>query len=262
MIDYLYQTSDLNLFLILISFFIGLSLLALFFIRRFLPLHLRYQENAVIGCTSALVSVIYGVLAGFATLYLINNYNAANDSMEREANAVANMYRDSHGLSDPLKSNIQTAVKNYINQVLNVEWPLMNTGKTVTNTGATILENILNDLTHYQITNLTDSLIVADMLTVSRSIFDARQQRIQLSYTSLSNEVWVVIIIGTVLTLCVSYLFGINFYLHIFVTSAAALMTSSIIFLLISLDKPFQGDTLVGPGMFKAAAVAINNSSG
>jgi hypothetical protein len=221
-------------------------------------LHLRYQENEVIGYTSALVSVIYGVLAGFATLYLINNNNSANDAVQREASSVANIYRDSRGLDDPLKSILQTGLKAYLTQVINVEWPQMSTGKTVSNQGEVQLQNVFDPLNHASTRTPTQSLLIADMLRLSSTLNDARQQRIQLSYASLSSEVWVVIFVGTILTLCISYLFGVDFRLHIFITMAAALMTSSIMFLLISLDKPFQGDGIVGPDMLIAISKSLN----
>ncbi len=257
MIDYLYKTSDLNLFLLLSIPLILISILALLFIRAYMSLHLRYQENAVIGCTSALIIVIYGVLAGFATLYLINNNNAATDATQREASTIANLYRDSIGLSEPDRTQIQTNIRGYLTQVLNMEWPLMNAGKTVTNAGDFIIEKIGNELNHYKVNNNTESLLVTDMLMLSDKLYDARQQRIQLSYISLNNEVWVVIIVSTILTLCVSYLFGINFYLHIFVAVASALMTAAIAFLLISLDKPFQGEFVVGPEPYQTIATYI-----
>jgi hypothetical protein len=259
-IDYLYQTSDLNLFLILSSFFIAISVAALLLIKKFWPLHLRYQENAVIGCTSALVIVIYGVLAGFATLHLINNYNTAIDAIQREANAAANLDRESRELNESLRTKIHEDVKKYITEVINVEWPLMNSGKTISTDGDFIIQNILDELKNYTIGGGIEPLIIADMITISRNLYDARQNRIQLSYISLSNEVWVVILVGTILTLFVSYLFGVNFYLHIFIAVAAALMTASIIFLLISLDKPFQGDFIIGPETFNSVLAFINKN--
>ncbi len=255
MIDYLYQTSDLNLFLIVSGFFIVVSIVALLFVRLILPLHLRYQENAVIGCTCALVSVIYGVIAGFATLYLINNNNYASDSVQHETSSIASLYMDTQGLKEPLKTQVQTDIKHYLSQVINVEWPQMSNGKEVSKDGALILANIF--MTHYNISNSSESAAISDMYSVSRNLYDARQQRIQLSYASLSNEVWVVILVGTGLLLGVSYLFGVNFYLHVFIMITAALMTSSIIFLLISLDKPFQGEFIVGPQMFQAVEKVI-----
>src|SRR3990167_3926256 len=121
-----------------------------------MPLHLRYKENAVIGCTSALVIVIYGVLSAFATLYLMNNNNYATDALQREANAIANLYRDSQWLNDPIRTNIQTNIKAYLTQVTDIEWSLMNHGKIVTNTGDLIIERISTELNHYKINNATE----------------------------------------------------------------------------------------------------------
>ncbi|MES2218484.1 MAG: hypothetical protein V4501_08725 [Pseudomonadota bacterium] len=260
MIDYLYQTSDFNLFLLLSFFFIFISACALFFIRWFFPLHLRYQENAVIGCTSALIIMIYGVLAGFATLYLINNNNLASDAVQREASAVADMYQVSQGLANPARTQIQADMKNYLDEVIKIEWPLMSVGKAINDVGSTLIGKVVNQLTHYTTSNSTETIVLTHMLGISKNLYDARQQRIQMSYTSLSNEIWVVILVGTILTLCVSYLFGVNFYLHFFIVIAAALMTSSIIFLLISLDKPFQGEFLVGPDMYQTVLTFLNKS--
>lgn len=259
MFDYLYRTSDFNLFSILIVFFISMSLVALILIKRYMPLHLRYQENAVIGCTSALVAVIYGVLAGFAAMYLINNNSFAANALQREANAITSIYLDSVWLSEPVKARVQADIKHYLDEILNVEWPLMNAGQQIDNAGDFILKDISDQLSQYKIKSNSDSLIVAEMLQVARNLYDARQQRIQMSQISLSNEVWVVILVGTILTLCVSYLFGVNFYLHVFIAIAAALMVSSTIFLLISLDKPFQGDYVVGPGQYKSVQRFIHD---
>lgn len=259
MIDFLYQTSDFNLFAVLSCFFISISIFALFLIKWLVPLHLRYQENAVVGYSSALIGVIYGVIAGFATLHLINNNNYALDAVQHEANAIANLYRDSQWLDEPMRTNAQIDIKHYLNQVLNVEWPLMSKGKVISNQGDIILEQISWDLNKTKVTDRLQTQVLSNMLEVSNAIYNARHDRILLSYLSLSNEIWVVIIIGTILTLCISYMFGVNFYLHIFTVVAAALMTTSIIFLLISLDKPYQGDFIVGPAELQSVSEFINN---
>lgn len=255
--DYLYRASDLSLFLIVSSFFILISIAALFIIRRHFPLHLRYQDNAVIGCTSALIGLIYGVLAGFATAHLVNTNLMTVDAIQHEANAIVDLYRDSRWLSEPVKSHIQTDIHRYLTTVINVDWPAMNHGETVSNTGGLIIEDISSSLSHYTITNGKDTAILSDMITVTRNLYDAREQRILASYASLSGSIWVVIILGTILTLCISYLFGVNFNLHIFTVLASALMMSSIIFLLISLDKPFMGSSILDPGVYKSIAVFV-----
>jgi hypothetical protein len=56
----------------------------------------------------------------------------------------------------------------------------------------------------------------------------------------------------------INFLFGMNLYMHILTTSASALMASSIIFLLLTLDKPFQGEFVIEPDAFKALLTYIN----
>ncbi len=258
MIDYLYQTSDLNLFLILSTILIGISMAALFLIRAFFPFHLRYQEDQVIGCTSALIIVIYGLLAGFATSYLITNNNTASAAIEQEANAITNLYRDAQLLTGSTNQKIQVDLKNYLNEVLDQEWPLMSQGKTIPFDGNNLIKQLASDIAAYKTSSPAMLNQLAAMQTLTQTLYDARQQRIELSYVSLSNEIWVVIIIGTLLSLCVSYLFGVNFYLHIFIVVAAAIMSVCIMFLLISLDKPFQGESVIGSGALKTTREYIN----
>ena len=260
MIDYLFRISDVYLFALLSCVSIVISVIAVYLVKRFIPFHLRSQDNNVIGNTAALISVIYGVLAGLSALYLINNNNYTADAVQREANAVADIYRDSQWLQDPAKIKIQTAIKSYLTRVIDTEWTLMKNGQHIENReGNLIIDQITNELIHYNAISNSASLLMHDMLDEIRNLYDARQQRIQMSYNALSSALWIVIIIGTILTLFINYLFGVNFYLHQITVIAAALMTSSMIFLLITLDKPFQGQFIIGPDAFQTILADIES---
>jgi hypothetical protein len=261
MIDYLSQFSDINLFCFLSFVSIVFSIIAIVVIKRYVPLSLRYTDNAVIGNTINLVSVIYGVLAGLSALYLINNNGYASDAVQREANSVANIYRDSNWLSEPTRSQMHTELEKYLTTVINTEWPVMEKGGVVANDGDAVITQISDQLHAYSQLNGTQFLVLRDMLEEVKNLYDARQQRIQKSYSSLSPELWVVILVGTILTLCINYLFGMNFYLHILTVIAAALMTSSMIFLLITLDKPFQGEFIIEPVPFAAVLSFIKQGT-
>lgn len=261
MLTSLFRLSDITLFILLSCASIAISLIAIYVVKRCIPFHVRSQDNTVIGTTASLISVIYGVLAGLSALYLINNNSYASDAVQREANAVADIYRDSQWLKEPTRGIIQTQVKEYVTKVIQVEWPLMEQGSDVNNDGNFAIDNITNQLIHYSDIKNSESLLIHDMLDEVRLLYDARQQRIHMSYSELSPELWLVILIGTVLTLCINYLFGMNFYLHMVTVSAAALMTSSMIFLLIALDRPFQGEFIIEPDAFQAVLNFMDQSA-
>jgi len=261
MYDYLFQMPDLALFALLSVISIVASLGAIYLVKVFIPLPIRYKDDTVIGNTASLISVIYGVLAGLSALYLINNNSYTADAVQREANAVADIYRDSKWLQPAPRDVIQNQIKLYLQRIIQVEWPVMEHGNKVDNNqGNLLIDNITNELIHYNGKSGSEELLLHDMLDEVRTLYDARQQRIHMSESELSPELWIVILLGSILTLCINYLFGMNFYLHIVTVSAAALMTSSMIFLLITLDRPFQGEFIIEPTAFQSILDYIDTS--
>jgi hypothetical protein len=253
MFDFLFQMTDMTLYVLLAFVFIAVSLICIALVKIFVPLELRYKDNGTLGNAVSLISVIYAVLVGFTSLYLINNNNAADEAVQRESNAAADIYRDSKWLKDPTKANIQAMLKSYVNEVITVEWPIMHLGQEVkTGKGESFVEKMTNELVNYSSTANSESLLLHDMLDEVRNLYDARQSRIHDSYSELSPELWIVILLGTIFTLCVNYFFGMNFYLHIFTVSGISIMMSSIIFLLITIDRPFEGEFAIDSNSFQS----------
>ena len=107
------------------------------------------------------------------------------DAVQREANATANIYRDSKWLQEPSRVQIQAEIKNYITEVINVEWPLMQKGKQIDDaTGNIIIDRLTDDLVKYNGASNSELLLVHDMLDEIRDLYNARQQRINLSYSN------------------------------------------------------------------------------
>lgn len=260
MIEFLYQLNNIYLFILLSCFAIGLSIIGIIIVRCFISHELRSKNNTVIGNISSLIGLIYGVLAGLTALYLINNISYTSDAVQHEANAAANIYRDSRWLHDPQKSEIENDIKAYLEMVVNIEWPAMRLGKNVTNDGLIYIEKISNSLVNYPLNVATDSLLLHDMLDELKSLYNARENRINMSFSSLNPSLWVVIIIGTILTIGINFLYGMNFYLQLIAVSAAALMTSSMVFLLMTLDKPFQGEFIIEPDALRSVLTTIEQS--
>lgn len=252
MLEFLYHLSDVTLFILLICVSIVISFIAILLVKRYIPLKLRYKDNPVIGYTSSLISIIYGVLVGLTALYLLNNISYTTDAVQREANAVADIYHDSLWLQEPARDQLKQEVRTYLTQTIDIEWPLMAHGQEINIDGDLILSRMANIINQSSLTHPSDLLIMHDLLSEVKTLYDARHQRIHMSHAELNTEIWIVIFIGSVLTLFINYLFGMNFYLHLITVSAAALMTSSMIFLLLTLDRPFQGEFVIAPDSLRA----------
>jgi hypothetical protein len=251
MFNYFYQLPDFDLFLLLSLVSVIVSITSIWLVRRYVPVKLRYEHNPVIGNISALISIIYGVLAGLMALYLINNNNYTSDAVQREANAIANIYRSNNLLREPVRSKINAQIKDYLTGTINTEWPAMQKGQPLGNRGDVIIDNIVNELFQYDIKTKSDEILFNHILDDVRNLYDSLHQRINMSQVSLNPAIWMVILLGTILTIGINYLFGMNFYLHLITVSACGLMFSSMIYLLITLDRPFQGEFTIKPTAFQ-----------
>src|SRR5690349_10272360 len=129
MFDFLYRISDFELFFLLSAITVSVSIISIILIRRLIPHELRYRDNPVIGNISSVIGIIYGVLVGLTALYLINNVSYTADAVQKEANSVANVYRDSQWMPEPTRSKIQNELKEYLDKVINIEWPMMKKGE-------------------------------------------------------------------------------------------------------------------------------------
>lgn len=250
MYQLLVQMSALKLFIILTSITITLSMIAVFMIRKIIIIKPEYKDDPILGSIATLIGTIYGVLAGLTALFLVNNINYTADAVQREANSIADIYRYSKWLKEPQRSLIQADIHAYINNVINVEWPSMKSGHPLDSAGDETIEKITSELITYKPTSTSESLLTHDMLDQLRLLYDARQQRIHMSNAKLNPEIWFVILVGTILTMGINFLFRMKIYLHIIAICATGLMLSSMVFLLLSLDRPFQGEFVIEPEAF------------
>lgn len=258
MFDIFYNMNDFQIFLVSSLLTVLISIFFVFILRRKF-LKLNYRDDSALGNVSSLIGIIYGVLAGLTALYLINNISYTADAVQREANAVANLYRDTTWIKPPMQQTMQTQIKSYLNEVISTEWPLMKHGKSLPPQGDQII-NALSDLIiqYSQTTQPSDTLIVKDMLEEIKTLYNARQQRIHMSFSQLNIEIWIVILIGSFLIIGINFFLKMRFYLHVICIGATALMVSAMFFLLVTLDRPFQGEFVVEPDALKAILNHIN----
>ena len=129
-------------------------------------------------------------------------------------------------------------------------WPF--TTYNSSNANDVLINKISDVVRAYPIKSNSEIVICTNLVEAIRALNNARQQRIHMSYSALNGDIWTVILIGTFLVLAVNFLFAMNYWLHVLVISGASLMAASMIFLLVTLDRPFQGEFVIEPDAFKA----------
>ncbi len=259
--NFMYLLPDLVVFLILIAFTIAVSIIFIVINKMFIFKKLRYKDNTTISSISSLIGIIYGVLVGFLCLYLITNQDHAAQAVQNEANALENIFIQSTWMKQSYQDELRHDLLNYIDEVVNNEWPAMSHFKKIGLRGDKLILKILDDIKSFEPQSKSETIVFDNMSRSINELSNARHARILISHAVLAPELWEVIILGTILIIAINYAFRVSFYLHIFGTVTFAIMAASMLFLLVTLDTPFQGEFIVTPDSIRDISNFINSSS-
>jgi hypothetical protein len=99
-------------------------------------------------------------------------------------------------------------------------------------------------------------------LTQLTSMTEHRRVRLLQSHEKLPGILWSVLIIGGIITVASTCLFGVeNFSLHLVQVSAITLLLSVMLIAIAEVDQPFQGDVRVAPDGFRYALQSFDKWS-
>jgi hypothetical protein len=216
----------------------------------------RKQANDVAGFIYAVLGVAYAVLLGLMLIAVWEQWNEAEDVTTEEANELAGIFWFAHALPQPEGRHIQELVRSYSEVVVEEEWPLMAQGKSSPEAWATLDElrgTILGLKPPKGAQQMGyDQVRYNQLLEQLHSLGDARRERLLVAGEGLPTILWVVLILGGVITVCFTYLFGLeNTLVHVLMVAALALIISLSLFTVAALDQPFKGDIRIHPAPYE-----------
>lgn len=254
------NTYLIGLLVMLAASIVGLG--GLILVRRIVGIDTLKTFNEVAGNSFQVVGTFYAVLLGLIVVDAMTTMSDLRGTIEQEANAVADIHILARGIPQPTQKTIQDLTADYVDTVIDEEWPAMKRGKLSTH--AIVDMNQLWD-------TLIDYKPVADDQKDIRQMCldriseagDARRARLIRSAHGVSAELWTVLVIGALLTLGFSYFLGLSSF------TGQALMTVVIastlglnIFLVYMFGYPFSGAYSVEPDGFMVDRVIFKLRSG
>lgn len=242
--------------LLIVALAILMAVGGLVLVQRLYSTDQRKQHNDVAGFIYAVLGVAYAVLLGLMLIAVWEKWNAAEALTTDEANELAGIFWFAHALPQPEGRHIQQLVRSYDQVVVEEEWPLMEQGEaspkawaTLDDLRATILG--LDPPTGAQQVRY-DQMRYEEILEQLHDLGNARRERLLAAEQGLPPILWVVLILGGVITVGFTYLFGLNNTLvHLLMVAALALIISMSLFTVAALDYPFKGDIHIHPTAYE-----------
>lgn len=258
MIDFIYSVPSFVLFIFVSLILLLFSYTSTGLVQRYISLKFRCDENEAVVAISAIIGVIYAILVGFTFLFELDSYNKADQSEKEEAKLVFASFRKALELPEPGATQIRKLLVAYVDNTIQVEWPKMVAGKPVGNSGTQLVMNMFMVLHNF--TNLNPAQVQSlNSLSISiNALFDQHEERVAHSHTVLNSSIWFVLFLGTLLTLSSCFILGMDPRLHYACITTVTLMIASVVFLMLTLDRPYRGDLSVKPETFQSTLEYIN----
>lgn len=228
---------------------LGAALLALA-ACQFLPVEFRRRHNDVAAAIFSVVGVTFAVLLAFVAMLAWDHFNEAKAASYMEAQSALDTYNASMGLPDRERSSLRDGIVGYLETVIRVEWPAQARG-VILDRGSADLQRLNHLAIGLQPSGTADSNRQAMFMQALMRLGDARQQRMLAADTPVPAIVWIVTIVGGVLTVAFAALLGVpNLAMHLVMSAALAVSGALVLILIIALANPFRGDFRVSTEPF------------
>ena len=228
---------------------VGFGVGGMLFVRRcVLPrLRIRVEDSEFIGTMMQSVMVFYGLAVALIAVSVWQTYSDVSSTVSHEAIAVAAIYRDVSSYPEPIRTELQKHLRDYVNQVIDEAWPLQQRGKVPTG-GVDRMDDLQKVLIAYEPASEGQKLLHGETLHAYSRLIEARRLRLDSVQTGLPSVMWIVILVGAIIALSSSFFFRVeDVRLHALLVTLVAIFMALVIFMIFALDRPYRGDLGVSP---------------
>lgn len=225
------------------------GLFGLLVVRRVVLPRLKMHEgdSEFSGAMVQSIMVFYGLAVALIAVTVFQTYSDVSKITSQEATSLAALYRDVSGYPEPIRSALQKEIHDYTDYVIRVAWPMQHRGE-VPSKGVVHMDRFQTALISFEPSTEGQRLLHAETLHAYNEMVLARRLRLDAGDTGLPGVMWAVIVVGALISLCASFFFKVeDTRLHAILVVLLATFMGLVIFMILSLDRPYRGDLAVRP---------------
>lgn len=238
---------------VLAMFFMGFSMLGLWLMRRWVLPHLHLSQQGTFY-TSSMVQfamLLYGLVAAMTAVNVSQRYTHSAEIVSAEATAIASLWRDLGGYPAPLRDDARDILRGYTVQIIEEAWPKQQQG-VIPHEGVAWMDHLQSRIFSFEPSTDGQRIVHAEALHAFNTLVQQRRQRVDAVQTSLPGVFWILLIPGAIVCLLLCMLYQVdNLRLQVILLLAVSMSLSMIVFVIVALDRPFIGDSGIGPDSYR-----------
>jgi len=211
----------------------------------------EHSHNEIVGFYLGAVCLFYGITLGLVAVGTWEAYSEVDNKVGEEASALAGLYRDVSSFPDPKRAELQTDLREYARQVIDVAWPLQRRG-IAPQSSADALMAIQTHLASFEPVTEGQKTLHGEAYREFDRVVELRRFRLRSVLAGLPAALWSVMLVGAFISIALTWFFDMKSRnMHFWMTVMFSGLLGTLIFLLAAMDYPFRGEISVGPEAFE-----------
>ena len=237
--------------IVIVTVAVVLALAGMVLARRVLPFSVREAHNANTAAMFGALYVVYGLIVGFSAYQVADQFDAARRTVQNEAGSVGEIYLLAEQLPGPDRREIQGLVESYARALVEDGWPRMEEGGASAR-AQKIGDELRRAVMGFEPSTGAEQAIYAQGLTLVQEFDEYRALRLLEVREGIPAILWVVLILGGVMTIGFTYLFGMEApRLHVLMIVSLTVVLVLVLYTIRALEYPFDGIVQVQPEPFE-----------
>ena len=220
-------------------------------VHRLVPPERRESNNTVAATLFLPLSGLFSVLAAFMIGLGWQQYDNARLNIQREVNALSEIYWDAEALSPPQRERIKELAQSYAQATIDEEWALMGEGEASARAWS-ITDEIRDSVNAVEPSTTVEQTHYTHLVGQVQNMLDYRRLRLHASREGLPTVLWAILLVVGAMLISFTYLFGLkNFRVHALMVAAVTVAITMSLFTIKSLEYPFSRPAVASPEPFE-----------
>jgi len=247
MLDFLLGLKLWQLTIVVLGISMGVGVGLSVGIRKIFRLNPTNQQADLAIDLMQVTSTYIGILLAFAGVLAWQDNRDAATAVENEAGVASLLYRDLAAYG-PEMNKARDDLKAYVHNVIVYGWPLLREGKRSPAAEHQLLI-VFDDVAAVTPVDQRQAAIYQEAYSQLNQLVSMRRQRIAASRAEIPPVLWIVAIVGSLLTIAYASAFVSSRYASLMITGTS--LTIGLLFLfLLSVEYPFRNRNGVTPQPF------------
>jgi hypothetical protein len=246
--------------LLLVIFCVLVAIAGVYFVRRRIHYPVLEENNEFAGFMYSMIGLVYGIYLAFTIIAVWEQFSGAEEVAVSEATHLSALWRDAQTMRAEDRAAIQNDLLAYAESVVRDEWPAMARNHAGSPRTSGIYEDLWRRYYAVQLDPNNAVQVAFYQETIGRlnEMGMLRRRRILAANSELPPLMWILLLVGAVVTILFTFLFGTRHaWTQYLVIGVVTGLVAFSILLVDAMQYPFSGDVSIQPGAYESVVESM-----